>query len=364
MKITALLSWLWLGFCCLCYGAVWVSPAVFWPAAFVAMLGIPFAIVGSGIGLVLLLFSGPERKYWRPWALGIIFSGPFLLSSIGLQKQEPSIKDSKQVKLVSFNMGKKLEGEDKARFMRKKYLMGKANAWLISQKPDVLFLQEAFNYQPVTEFQLVRKLRAAGYYTYFIHHTNHAERDGAGMAIASQTPFLHKAIIWGPPGSLNMIHEADITLQGQPVRLINVHLQSIRISLGEMEANQPWRKLFANSISIIRKMRKAYISRAAQVKALEQAIEASPHPVLVGGDFNDTPYSYTYWRMRRHLPGSFEQGAWGVWGTYNGAGIGKLLRIDHQFSAAPLMCTRLIKVDSIPYSDHFPLLGTYMLTKP
>jgi endonuclease/exonuclease/phosphatase (EEP) superfamily protein YafD len=109
-------------------------------------------------------------------------------------------------------------------------------------------------------------------------------------------------------------------------------------------------------------MRKAYIVRSKQVDALTYEVKYSKYPVLLGGDFNDTPYSYTYWKIRRELTNSFEQSGSGLGNTFNGK-VHVGLRIDHQFYQKPLKCLQLTEVDSLPYSDHFALEGRYVFSE-
>ena len=42
-----------------------------------------------------------------------------------------------------------------------------------------------------------------------------------------------------------------------------------------------------------------------QVKVIEQNMKQSPYPIIVCGDFNDTPLSYTYNKIKSNLIDSF-----------------------------------------------------------
>ncbi|WP_462362011.1 exonuclease/endonuclease/phosphatase family protein [Parabacteroides johnsonii] len=53
------------------------------------------------------------------------------------------------------------------------------------------------------------------------------------------------------------------------------------------------------------KMKSNYLKRAEQADMICAEIERSPYPVLVCGNFNDTPTSYTYHRTRESLIDSF-----------------------------------------------------------
>jgi endonuclease/exonuclease/phosphatase family metal-dependent hydrolase len=73
---------------------------------------------------------------------------------------------------------------------------------------------------------------------------------------------------------------------------------------------------------------------------------------VVCGDFNDTPVSYAYRKVRGDMKDAFVESGWGVSNTYNG-GLPSL-RIDY------ILCDRKFDVsdyrrDRIYLSDHFPV---------
>ncbi len=72
------------------------------------------------------------------------------------------------------------------------------------------------------------------------------------------------------------------------------------------------------SISVIKKLKRAFQKRARHVEIISEHITTSPHPVIVCGDFNDTPSSYAYYRISRHLIDSFIESGFGFGQTYTG----------------------------------------------
>jgi endonuclease/exonuclease/phosphatase (EEP) superfamily protein YafD len=55
----------------------------------------------------------------------------------------------------------------------------------------------------------------------------------------------------------------------------------------------------------VSKLKTAYQYRGAQADILHQKITESPYPVIVCGDFNDVPNSYTYFKVRDDLQDAF-----------------------------------------------------------
>jgi endonuclease/exonuclease/phosphatase family metal-dependent hydrolase len=102
----------------------------------------------------------------------------------------------------------------------------------------------------------------------------------------------------------------------------------------------------------MKKFRIAAQRRARQAEALKKEIEDSPYKVIVCGDFNDTPTSYTYRTVSSGLKDAFISGGVGMSGTY----AGKLpsFRIDYilydkKFSSANY---EVVKEE---LSDHYPV---------
>lgn len=54
--------------------------------------------------------------------------------------------------------------------------------------------------------------------------------------------------------------------------------------------------------------------RAQQVREIRAVIDSTHYPVIVAGDFNDTPSSYTY----RRLKGDMTDGFWAVGNGFGG----------------------------------------------
>lgn len=90
---------------------------------------------------------------------------------------------------------------------------------------------------------------------------------------------------------------ADVETPNGPFRLFCCHLASIRLTSDEISAVRldkvPAGRQHAWQITLD-KLGDAYHRRGPEVKALAKAIERSPLPVIVCGDFNDPPVSHTY----------------------------------------------------------------------
>jgi endonuclease/exonuclease/phosphatase family metal-dependent hydrolase len=106
--------------------------------------------------------------------------------------------------------------------------------------------------------------------------------------------------------------------------------------------------------SISASLRKGFITRSIQAKLVKKNIDSSPYPVLVTGDFNDTPVSYSYRRIRRGLNDSFVTSGYGAGFTYKGNYPAN--RIDYILYDNELE-SRSFNILKVKYSDHYPVVA-------
>ena len=154
---------------------------------------------------------------------------------------------------------------------------------------------------------------------------------------------------------LNYCIFSDIIKNKDTFRIYNVHLQSIKLSKAEEELEgfigEDTSKDF-DVINVIRKLKVAYQKRAEQARKIISHMKKSPHPIIVCGDFNDTPMSYTYNQFDRLLNDAFRNSSWGIGRTYMGrlpAG-----RIDYIFHSSDLNSSSF-KIQKEVFSDHLAI---------
>ena len=94
------------------------------------------------------------------------------------------------------------------------------------------------------------------------------------------------------------------------------------------------------------------VRRAGQAEQISSLINATEYPLIVCGDFNDPPGTFTYETLKSGLKDGFQTAGEGYGATYRG--VHHLLRIDYLFHSTLL---EGIKYKVIPYdmSDHNPV---------
>ncbi len=109
---------------------------------------------------------------------------------------------------------------------------------------------------------------------------------------------------------------------------------------------------------MIGRYKKSAKTRGQQAGEIAAGIERSPHPVILGGDLNDVPFSYTYHQLSKNLQDAFTEKGSGLGITFNGSI--PALRIDYLLSS-PSFKVLDHKILAEDRSDHFPIISTFQL---
>lgn len=240
------------------------------------------------------------------------------------------------------------------------------------QDADIICLQEVEVYKDSKYLTLSDLKRALGTkypYSYFDFSVYNSRRQ-FGNVVFSRYPLIHKQTI-RYPSRANISSRCDVVIpsdgaarvvakkaQGDAgsglqysdseeisrfdtIRLITNHLESNRFGEDDFE-------------ELKQKYSVAHEARVEQAKCVREAMDASPYPLIVVGDFNDLPISSTYWHIRGlDMRDAFLCTSWGRYGATLIKGI-FAARIDYILCSRalrPLRCT----IDRVPYSDHYPL---------
>lgn len=180
------------------------------------------------------------------------------------------------------------------------------------------------------------------------------------IAIFSRYPLADGRFITYPH-SANCSMMCDVVLGTDTLRLINNHLQTTSISQNrrkwerELATNDTRREAQAVQ-NAAETLHENFMKRAAQTDSICHLAIASPHPVLVCGDFNSLPSSYTYYQLSEFLKDGFKTGGCGYMYTYR---YGKrMLRIDYAFHSPELDCINYYSPNLDLCSDHNPVVFT------
>ncbi|MBP3849519.1 MAG: endonuclease/exonuclease/phosphatase family protein [Prevotella sp.] len=144
--------------------------------------------------------------------------------------------------------------------------------------------------------------------------------------------------------------------------VINNHFESCHLSTQDrnqyrhiIKGEIPSDSLRTESQMLLVKLAEANAKRAGQIRTVRKYVESHPgYPVVLCGDFNDNPISYSRHTMSTVLTDCFVATGRGVGLSYNQKAFS--FRIDHVFCSEdiqPFNC----QVDSeMDASDHYPIL--------
>lgn len=234
------------------------------------------------------------------------------------------------------------------------------------ENPDLLCLQEYHaGKKNIIDIKDSIHLKTGLQYNQIASVVKNGKNMPYGIAIYSRWPIIHKEEIFFDNNPLNFCIYSDIVIKKDTIRLYNIHLESIRLSnedylyVSELANNGETSDLFAdNSKKILRKFKRAFVKRASQARKIASMIEQSPYPVIMCGDFNDTPSSYTYHKLSAGMLDAFKESGSGIGHTYGGSLPS--FRIDYILHDKQFVSSHFNTIRS-KFSDHYPITTSLKL---
>lgn len=195
--------------------------------------------------------------------------------------------------------------------------------------------------------------------TLAICNTEKIENEIAARLAGSPMPVQNDSAALFRRDSIARAVTDSITGISQKIILINTHFQTTGISATNNEvvlterAGGDINKTDRARMAVSR-MSDSYKMRTQQIESICGLIKNAAWPVILCGDFNDTPLSYVYNRSATLLTDGFKEGGSGY--MYTHKYFKKLLRIDYIFHSAGLRSVRYFSPDK-PFSDHNPVIS-------
>ena len=231
-------------------------------------------------------------------------------------------------------------------------IKGKILSFLLQQNAGIVCLQEYSG----KKSDLLRSNRGGN--SYFHSYYTRKGSKNTGLVIATKFRILHSNYL-KYKGYRTFGIYSDILHGKDTLRVFNVHLASISLIQDDLDLlsgppSPAWKEQDVKSrfIDIYHKLQKAFRLRERQLKRVLKTVHSSPWPVVLCGDFNDTPSSWAYHRTALVLKDAFVKKGMGLGPTY--AGPLPFLRIDYLFAGKPFTILSYKKYD-FSASDHFPI---------
>ncbi len=230
--------------------------------------------------------------------------------------------------------------------------------WLTTQDADVICLQEYYDDSSSDMFNISQRIFKAGY-RYSNVKANKENRIGAkfGLAIFSKLPISNRGSVSYGDDQKNEGIYIDVLYNADTLRIYNTHFFSMKLRVQELVKEQKEIRKLVKLKETLRRIKQGFVAHSKETDILKDHVRNSPYPVILTGDFNDVPYSYTYLSFRDFMQNSFEEAGTGFGFTYNQSP--SFIRIDHQFSSLDFEVVRHVVHEEIKYSDHYPVSVDY-----
>ncbi|MCA0431240.1 MAG: endonuclease/exonuclease/phosphatase family protein [Bacteroidetes bacterium] len=330
---------------------------MFWIPAFFG-LAFPFIFI---LNLIFTLFWLIQFK--RTILLGLLtvfISVPMALRYIQFSKIKKT--ENKTFKVVSYNS---------MLFDLYNWSNNKKNRQNIFNQlseinPDILCLQEFYTSEDIDDFNNIDTLKnlLKTKYHYADYSVTLRKNDHWGVAIFSKYKIINQGKLEFKTSLNNLCIYSDIVINNDTIRVYNIHLQSISFSkedtkfFEEVLLEKKINIELEQSKNIVRRLKRAFLKRAVQAKLVSDHMQNCKYKIILCGDFNDTPASYTYNLLTKKLKDSFIEKGNGFGRTY--AGKWPKFRIDYVLHDEKLKCVEHT-ISSETYTDHYPISSKFIL---
>lgn len=320
----------------------YISPEKMSSLSFLSMFFLPLVLMN-----ICFVFFWAAHLKWQLllslFALTMMFGN--LKKSFSLKKTDNiEFKEEKSIKILTFNAML-------FNFYKKN---SKALDYIANSDADIICIQEFGWYKTDKQYLSIDDiLSKMNKYPYkHIYTALDGEKMTYGIATFSKYPIIKKKKI-DFESNFNSSIFCDIKYEKDTLRVFNNHLESNRLT--EKEKKNLTDDFSSEIISkTAEKIGKAATLRAKQAEIIAQEIKDSPYRVIVCGDFNDMPVSYTYNTIcsKNKLKDSF---------INSGAGMGVTFRDNlYRFRIDYILMDQRFSysnhtIEKVKYSDHYPV---------
>ncbi|MNJ84887.1 Endonuclease/Exonuclease/phosphatase family protein [compost metagenome] len=309
------------------------------------------------MALILMIYWAFARSKWFFYILvAILFGGNLHFRTLSIRFSDPKPETEVATwNVMSYNVrlfdvyNASTEARNRSRDSIVNYIR--------NVDPDVVCFQEFFHQDRPSSFSTKDTLIELMGYKYYHERYSHRirNRQNFGICMLSKYPIIAKGDVMFENFKTtdNYCIFADIVKGQDTIRFYDIHLQSIKLQQQDYELFGEKNKQAGSKSSTFRllidKLRIAYPARAEQAERVVEHMKTSPYPVVICGDFNDTPMSYVYNQFNTNLVDSYRETSTGIGVTYVGrvpAG-----RIDYIFHTGDLGAYDF-EIQKVAFSDH------------
>lgn len=282
---------------------------------------------------ILLIFHVALTLFWilvwkKRAIVFILLSLFFLKPAQRIVNYNPTtVSQEGQIRIITFNTKNGIEAKDGAQTSVKDYLE--------SENADIVIVQEDRT-----------KLESENVIT------------EGGTQLFSKYKIVNQETLI-TDGSNSHSFYADLDIDGKIVRIVNVYLQPFQLQKSMVKPTGDATVDQAKAKKLIFRLVPTFKAHQSQVEQIRRAIDDSPYPVIIGGDFNSVPNSWEYYHLVEGLQDPFLEVGHGSATSFHDYKFP--IRIDYLFHSSSIKA-KTYKVDrSVHISDHFPVIATFDL---
>ncbi|GEO07520.1 endonuclease/exonuclease/phosphatase family protein [Segetibacter aerophilus] len=330
--------------------APYIDPATFDTVAFLGLM-YPFLLL-LHLALFIVYIAFHRNKKSLLFLIPALVTIHIFLNSFGTNfVQSKSDTSSNHLKFMTYNVHMFKDANDLGTDVQPAMLQ-----LIQSEQPDILCMQDFQNNSGVglNTIDSIKTILNASYY--YDGPKNPALFPTQSIATISKYPIVNSGfILFSEFSGGNQAIFTDINKNGKIIRVYNTHFQSLGFQPEEYEE---WRSAdvlgkFEFLFKVKDKFSRAFINRSEQVKMIRKHADTCRYPVIIAGDFNDTPSSYAVNYTMEGMRNAFREKGTGYAVTFNG-GLPDF-QIDYVM-VKPVFRVLDYKILRKRLSDHYPVV--------
>lgn len=152
---------------------------------------------------------------------------------------------------------------------------------------------------------------------------------------------------------------ADVKVNGKTIRVINVYLNPFAFDKEKVKPSDDYDRNKRKLRYVAARLIPTFKIHQEEIDIIRQAIDDSPHPVILAGDLNAVPNSYEYYQIAETLTDAFMAVGNGNSTSFHDYKFP--IRIDYVFASKEIIPVSY-KVDrSQKLSDHYPVVAEFKI---
>ena len=316
----------------LSYLSPFISPTIFWPISFIGLLFPILYLVNLAFFIYWII--GFKKPMWANLIILLLGIGN-IGAYFGINPDATSSEEN--IKILSYNV----RLFNRYEWLENPNVKEDIFSFFKEENPDILCIQEFYSPNEIPDLN----------YPYR-HIGLQSKTSQWHMAIYSKhTQIKKKTVSIKGERMNNTCIYSDMIINEDTVRVYNIHLASNWFKNTDYSfiQNPQKEKIKEGIIGITKRMKSSFIKRAEEVEIIKQHMADCTYPIIVCGDFNDTPLSYAYNSIKGDLSDAF---------SISGKGIGNsfvkipVLRIDYILHDNELKSSNYQKHKQV-LSDHY-----------